>query len=149
MVGALSGRKVEIYYCYTDDESLPKAHHHYMGDLSTVGIFVRENQLPCDECISVLFEVLNSRGQKRFLELFDQAKSGTISKQDFVTEVTRQEFQAVEATHRLLPDLHLTEKEIAKSRSYGQFASIPIEFKAYAQTAYEELYDKIRNSRQR
>jgi hypothetical protein len=71
---ASSKRTLQVYYFYTNDESAPKARHHYLGDSSTVGIFVRENQSACDECISILFEVFNSKGEKRFRELWELAK---------------------------------------------------------------------------
>lgn len=156
---ALSGRALEIYYYYTDNESAPKAHHHYMGDSSTVGIFVRENQPACDECISVLFEAVNSKGEKRFRELWEAAKSGAISKEAFVTETLRQEFEAVKRTQSLLAQFRLTDEEVARSQSYSQFANTPNGFKEFldqveeqsqgtTRIAYEQLYDRIRRSAQ-
>lgn len=152
-------RTVQIYYFYTNDESAPKAHHHYMGDSSTVGIFVRENQPVSDECISILFEVLNSKGEKRFRELFEKAKSGGIPKNSFVTEMQRQEFEAVKAARNLIRKFDLKQEEIAESKSYSQFMQAPDGFEGFLvysrkvsqggdQKAYEELYDKIRRTPQ-
>ncbi len=152
---ASSARVVQIYYFYTGDESAPKARHHYLGDSSTVGIFVRENQSACDECISILFEVLNSKGEKRFRELWGQAEAGSISKKDFVTEIQRQEFQAVRGVQNLIRTFDLKPEEITASSSYRQFMETPESFEAFLaysrkiskggnQQNYEELYDRIR-----
>jgi hypothetical protein len=152
---ASSGRTVQVYYFYTYDESAPNARHHYLGDSSTVGIFVRENQPACDECISILFEVLNSKGEKRFRELWGLAKSGGISKADFVRETQRQEFQAALAARNIIRTFDLKPEEIAASKSYGDFIKTPDDFQAFLarsrkvsqggnQRAYEELYDRIR-----
>jgi hypothetical protein len=156
---ASSGRKVEMYYYYTHAASSPKAHHHYLGDSSTVGIFVRENQPACDQCISTLFELLNSKGEKRFRELWDLAKSGRISKKEFVRETLRQEFQAVKAARSLIQTLDLKPEEIGKSESYAQFMQTPNDFEGFLsysqklsqgldQGAYEDLYDKLRKASQ-
>jgi hypothetical protein len=152
-----SGRAVQIYYFYTDDASAPKAHHHYLGDTSTVGIFLRENQPACDECISILFEVLNWKGEKRFRELWELAKSGGISKGDFVREIQRQEFQAALAAWNIIQTFGLKREEMAASKSYGDFTRTPDNFEAFLarsrkvshggdQRAYEELYDRIRKT---
>jgi hypothetical protein len=154
---ASSGRAVQIYYFYTHDESAPNAHHHYLGDSSTVGIFVRENQPACDECISVLFEILNSKGEKRFRELWDLAKSGGISKADFVREIQRQEFQAALAARKIIRTFDLKPEEMAASKSYGDFMKTPDDFDGFLarshkssqggdQKAYEDLYDRIRKT---
>jgi hypothetical protein len=152
---ASSERTVQVYYFYTHDETAPKAHHNYLGDSTTVGIFVRENQpAACDECIGVLFEILKSKGDKRFRELWGQAKSGSISKMDFVTEVKRQEFQAVQAVQNLIRTFDLKAEEIAASSSYRLFMETPKSFEAFLAYSrkvstgetYEELYDRIRKS---
>jgi hypothetical protein len=132
---ASSNRTVEIYYYYTNDESTPRAHHHYIGDRSTLGIFVRENQQPYDECIGILFEALNSKGEKRFMELFKEAKSGWISRVEFVREIMLQEFQAVKTTKVLIRNLKLDPNESAGSESYQYFINSPDdpeEFLAYS-----------------
>jgi hypothetical protein len=154
---ASSVRKVEIYYFYTQDESAPQTRHHYLGDSSTVGIFVRENQAACDQCIGILFELLNSKGEKRFRELWELASSGGISKASFVREILRQEFQAVTATRGLIRAFDLKPEDIAKSKSYTQFMQSPDDFDGFLahsqkasqgadQKAYEDLYDRIRKT---
>jgi hypothetical protein len=156
---ASSVRAVELYYFCTRDESGRKAHHNYLGDSSTVGIFVCENQPAGDQCICTLFELLNSKGEKRFRELWDLAKSGGISKGSFVTETLRQEFQAVKATRDLIRKFDLKPKEIAESKSYTQFMQSPDNFEGFLvysqklsqggdQKGYEELYDRIRKTGQ-
>jgi hypothetical protein len=152
-----SDRVVQVYYFYTSDESAPKAHHHYLGNSSTVGIFVRENQHACDECISILFEVLNSKGEKRFRGLWGLAKSGGISKADFVRETQRQEFQAALAARNVIRTFDLKPEEMAESKSYGDFIKTPDDFEGFLersrkvsqggdQKAYEDLYEKIRKT---
>ncbi len=160
VIGEVSStRTVQIYYFYTLDESAPKARHHYLGDSSTVGIFVRENQPACDECISILFEVLNSKGEKRFRELFGLAKSGGISKERFVREILRQEFQAVTEARKLIRGFGLKKKEVAESTSYSYFTQAPEEFESFLaysrklshvgdQKTYEQLYETIGNTPQ-
>jgi hypothetical protein len=149
--------KVEIYYYYTVDESTPKAHHNYLGESSTLGIFVCENQPACDQCICILFELLNSKGEKRFRELWALAESGGISKENFAKEILRQEFQAVRETQNLIQKFDLKPEDVAKSKSYTQFMQSPNDFETFLaysqklsqggdQKAYEELYDKIRKS---
>lgn len=159
IAAASSVRTVQIYYFYTHDESAPKARHHYLGDSSTVGIFVRENQPACDECICILFEVLNSKGEKRFKELFEKANSESISKEYFVREMLRQEFQAVKAARNLIRTFDLNREELAESKRYSQFMQVPEDFEGFLaysqkvsqggdQKAYEELYEKIKKTSQ-
>jgi hypothetical protein len=154
---ASSEHTVEIYYFYRTDDSGPSARHHYLGDSSTVGIFVRANQPTPDECISILFEVLNSKGEKRFKELWALAKAGGISKADFARETLRQEFQAALAACNIIRTFDLKPQEIAESRSYSVFLNTPDDFDGFLarsqkisqggdQKAYEELYDKIRKA---
>jgi hypothetical protein len=160
MVSAATGRKVELYYFYAGGGAAPKAHHHYIGDMTTVGIFVQENQSACDECISILFETLNSKREPQFLKLFNQVLAGTIKKEEFVREMMREELKAVIETQELL--LKWPPEEVAKagSEDYAYFAKAPKrleDFLAYSsknshgsyQKGYEELYDKMRGSSQR
>jgi hypothetical protein len=146
-----------MYYFYTHDESLPRAHHHYIGDSTTVGIFVRENQPACDQCICTLFELLNSKGEKRFRELWGLAGSGSISKGSFVKEMLRQEFPAVKATRDFIRKFDLKPEDVSGSKDYTQFVQSPDDFDEFLtysrklsqggdQKAYEELYDRIRKT---
>jgi hypothetical protein len=127
---AFASRKIRLYYFYSEDESIPRAFHYY-PDESSVGIAIRENQQPCDECISLIFEVLNSEGEKVFQQLMEQAKAGNISKAEFVEGVMRQEFHAVMKTQEIIGSWKLTQKEIAASYDYNRFMQGPNKFEEY------------------
>ncbi len=153
---AFASRSVEVYYFYTDDESVPRAEHYYPGK-SSVRIVIRENQEPGDEYLSFIYETLNSEGEKRFQELFGMAKSGAITKPDFIKEVLKQEFQAAEKLKALLGSLELSKQEIAVSYFYNRFLNCPgnfDEFLSYQKKVspdrdvnafYGQEYDRIRN----
>lgn len=105
----------------------------------------------------ILFELLNSKGEKRFRELLDLAKSGGISKADFVRETQRQEFQAALAARNIIRTFDLKPEEMAESKSYSDFIKTPDDFEAFVersrkvsqggdQKAYEDLYEKIRKT---
>ena len=145
MAEALSGRTAQIYYFYTNDESVPNSHVNYIGEPSVVGIFVRENQQACDEYLCILFEALNSKGEKRFRELFAEAKFGALSKTNFVREMQRQEFQAVKETQKIVAKLKLKPKEIADSRDYKHFLETPsdlAQFLVYSKKVSQGQYQK-------
>jgi len=152
---AFSDRKARLYYFYSDDESVPRAYHSY-PDRSTVSITIRENQRPSDECIALIFEVLNSEGEKHFKVLMKQAQARAISKADFVMEIMRVEFRAVMKTRDLLSKFKLSKKEIAESHYYKRFTQCPSDFEGYLTykrkvapngrdqaKEYEQLYDSI------
>ena len=42
----------------------------------------------------LIYEMLNSEGEKQFVNLFDQAKAGTVTKEDFIRGILQQEFVA-------------------------------------------------------
>jgi hypothetical protein len=156
---AFSNRTVQLNYFYSNDESAAKA-YHYFPDESSVCIVIRENQLPCDECICLIFEMLNSGGEKRFLELANMAKSGTMQKGDFVNEIRRQEFQAAKRMRTLLANFELSKKEKVKSCYYNNIIQSPNifeEFLTYTKNLspqyyeqqtkhYEQEYDSLRKS---
>ena len=154
---AFPTRTVQIYYFYSDDESVARASHYY-PDKSVVGILIRENQQPCDECLCLIFEVLNSEGEARFEQLADQAKAWTISRADFVKEIMRQEFQAVKKTQALMGNFKLSPKEITDSYYYNLFIKCPSDFEDFLvykkkgqvhrdQTKeYEQLYNSLRQT---
>src|SRR5438876_5736803 len=98
---AFAERTLQLYYFYSDDESVARASHDY-PDESVVAIFIRENQQPLDEFISLIFEAQNSTSEKQFLKLFAKAKSGAISKNDFARDIVRLEFDATKRTRDLL-----------------------------------------------
>jgi hypothetical protein len=149
---AFGNRKLVFYYFYSDDESVARAAHYYPNPTS-VTIIVRENQLPCDECICLLFEVLNSEGEPRFQQLVGMAKAGTISRVDYATEVLKQEFIAGKKTRDLILKFGLSQQEIAESYCYNRLVQCPDNFDAslsytlkvspnrHAFEDYERYYD--------
>jgi hypothetical protein len=156
---AQSARPVHIYYFYASEQCHLPTTHRYFEDSSAVGIFVRENQSPSDECIDILFEALNLKGEKRFRELFNQARSGAITRQDYVREMQRQELQAVVAAKRLIRNFKLSKKEAAESWNYRAFTQTPTEFEKFVahnskvsqgqtQKYYEQQYDALRGKPQ-
>jgi len=156
LASAFSDRTMQLYYFYSDDDSIPKASHTYPSE-SKVVIIIHENQQPCDEYISLLFEILNSEGEKRFKELISQAQGDTISKDDFVLGVMREEFRAVLKTKNILDYLELDPKEKAESHLFGRFTECPTTFEGYLvykikaapkgrdqKKEYEAMFDSLR-----
>lgn len=153
-----SNRTVQLYYFYSDDESVPRAFHYY-PDESVVGITIRENQQSSDEFICLLFEVLNSEREKRFREIYQKAKDGSLSKTDFVNAVLETEFEAVKRTRDLIRDLNLNKKEISESYYYNRLIECPnkfTDFLSYKKKVspqrdqikeYEMQYDSLRNTK--
>jgi hypothetical protein len=154
---AFTNRSVRFYYFYTQDESAPRAEHFY-PDVWEVFINIEADQQPADELLSIIFESLNSEGEKHFDELADEARSGTISKTNYALEVVRQEFVAVKRTRDLLGKLTLTKHEIAASHFYKRFSETPERFEDFLDylkkvnrsrrdliDQYEEKYDFLRN----
>jgi hypothetical protein len=127
---AFSNRTVQLYYFYSDDESIPRAFHYY-PDESVVGIGIRENQQPSDEFICLLFEILNSEGEKHFKEICQKAKGGALSKTNFVNEILKVEFEAVKRTRTLILDLGLKKKEISQSYYYNRLIGCPNKFEDF------------------
>jgi hypothetical protein len=123
-----------------------------------VGIAIRENQQSSDEFICLLFEVLNSEGEKRFQEIYQKAKDGTLSKTNFVNEILKVEFEAVKRTRELIRGLNLNKKEISESYFYNRYIECPNKFEdflSYKKKAspqrdqikeYEMQYDSLRKT---
>lgn len=151
---AFPTRTVQLYYFYTEDDSIGRAFHYYPAE-SVVGICIRENQKPCDECICLIFEILNSEGEKRFKQLSEQAKDGAVSKTNFVREIMRQEFQAVKKVQSLISDFKLGRKELSESHYYAIYIQCPQDFEAFLAykvkvspkrdqiAEYERMYDSL------
>jgi len=127
---AFSNRTVQLYYFYSEDESVARACHYY-PDESSVSIRVRENQQPCDEYIILIYEMLNSEGEKRFRKIFHEAQSGTVTKEDFIRSILQQEFEAYKRTQSLLKTFKLGKGEIAKSYYYNRFFHMPGDFEEF------------------
>jgi hypothetical protein len=151
---AFTNRTVRFYYFYTQNESVPWADHFYPND-NEVWMHIKADQPPADEFLLIIFESLNSKGEKRFEELWSQARSGNISKTNFALEITRQEFVATKRTRDLLGELKFSKKEISSSHYYKNFSGCPDSFDDYlaylkelkstAIKNYEAQYDLIRN----
>jgi hypothetical protein len=149
-----------IHYFYSGNEAEARAYHFYpqVAGMPDVIICVRENQTALDEYISILFEAINARGQPRFLQLVDAAKSGTISRNDFVHGILKIEFEATKAIKELLISLKLSRKDCKGSYFYDRFANGPTtyeEHRAYVKKVspqrdaighYEKTYDELRNA---
>src|ERR1700733_13041502 len=82
-----SSGNIQIFYFYTYDESVTTAHHNMFENGSGAAIFIRGGRPVVDEYLDILFEVLNMSGDKRFKELYQQAKMASISQTNFVTEI--------------------------------------------------------------
>jgi hypothetical protein len=99
--------------------------------MAEIALCVRENQHPWDEFIAIMFELLNSRNQDHFEQLGDRARSGSVSRTEFVQGVMRLEFEAMKATGDILRKLKPAKKEISGSRYYITFANYPVDFEGY------------------
>lgn len=128
---AFSNRTVQVYYFYSDDDSVPRASHYY-PDESVVGILIRENQQPLDEFICLLFESINSTSERRFQKVFEKVKSGEISKSDFVKEMNQTEFAAIKRTRDALKGITVSKNEAGKSYYYKRFIECPDGFDDFA-----------------
>ena len=153
---AFGHKVVQLYYFYSDNDAVPRASHYYPTE-SAVGIIIRENQQPSDEFICLLFELLNSGGEKQFKELFRKAESGEISRTNFAQEMLKVEFTAAKTTRDLLRTLKFGKKEIAESYYYNRFIDCPDEFNNFVDYCrrvsspnrdpikdFEEKYDGLR-----
>ena len=130
---AFSGRSVGLYYFYCDNESVERAYHFYPNTMNqpAVVICVRENQYPWDELFCLLFELSNSNAQQKFAEIYEQAKAGTMSREEFPKAVLRLEFEAIKGTRDLVRGLHLSRSEKRKSHYYKLFLDCPNDFDGF------------------
>jgi hypothetical protein len=154
---AFSNRTVRIFYFYSNDKSVAPAGHYY-PDESSVGIILRENQEPGDECLCLIFEIFNSMGEKRFRELGAEAASRSISREDFVKGMVTQEFEAVKKMKLLTKDIMLSGDEMKRCHYYKLFADSPDDFAHYLiymrktsaprnqEKDYGDLYDSLSKS---
>lgn len=151
------GKRVQLYYFYTDDESKPRAFHSY-PDATGISISIRENQHPWDEFITLLFEGINTKGEKQFGKLCQEAKAGAISRTDFAKGILRIEFEAMKTTRDLVAGLKPAEKEKAESHYYKKVVECPGSFDDFLSITkngsskrdvikhYELQYDYLRNT---
>lgn len=154
---AFSNRTCSVLYFYKENSSEARAYHFYPNTigLPDVMLCVSEQQKPLDEFITLLFEALNSRGEARFTELSNAARSGTVSRSQFAREILRQELEATKSTREIVLKLKLGKKE--KTEFYRIFAECPNDFDpflAYSKRIgnrdvvkeYETKYDQLRKS---
>ena len=151
---AFTTRRMQVYYFYSDDNLVARASHYYPED-DAVCIVIRENQVPLDEYISLLFETINSMSEKHFLELYSEAKTGKISKDNFCLEISRTEFSADKMTRNLLKGIKMKKSETAKSFLYDCFYNCPDDFNDFRhyqkkvasrdiEKEWDEKYDWLR-----
>src|SRR5579859_861371 len=124
---AFSNRSLQLYYMYSTNEAVPPASHYY-PDPGTVGILLVENQEPIDEFITLLYEIINSKGEKRFKELCDQAMTDDIPRTNFAYEVLRMEFQAAKETREVVRRAKFNKSEISKSHQFTKLALCPDDY---------------------
>ena len=127
---AFAKRTLQLYYFYSDDESIARASHYYPNE-AAVGIFIRENQQALDEFICLVFEAINSISEKGFLELFAKAESGEISKDNFTREIAKLEFKAAKRTRDLLMGIRPSGSEAFRSYYYKRFKDCPDDFEDF------------------
>ena len=131
-----SNRTLEIYYFYSDAKYRPDATHYYSSPTNVV-MTIRENQEPLDEFICFIYEAKNSLNQQRFEAIFEEARTGKITKNEYAYKFDRIEFEASLVTKELLAKLKFSKREISKSRKY----------KAMMETSnkYEDRLSNLRN----
>jgi len=130
---AFSNRTVRLFYFYSNDDSEARAFHFYPNTAGcpNVMLCIRENQTPLDEFITTLFEILNSRNENAFANLFQDAYLGTKSREQFATEISRYEFEATKDTRSILLALKLGKREINESDYYRKFVECPTNFDGF------------------
>jgi len=156
LVESFAARTVQLYYFYTEDDSLAKAFHYY-PETNAVVIAIRENQQPLDEFICIAFEALNSENEAEFQALCHRAQLGTISKGDFSRDILKVEFKAEKRLRVLVDNLKLRKSETSKSYHFKGLIECPDTFEDYLFYTkkslfprdpikeYETQYDTFRN----
>ena len=122
-----------LLYFYSENNKAPRAFHYYPHSvgMAEIVLCVRENQHPWDEFIAIMFELLNSKNEDRFEQLGDRARSGSLSRKEFVHGIMRLEFEAMKATGDVLRKLKPPKKEISGSQYYATFTNYPGNFEGY------------------
>lgn len=157
---SFTNRSVGVFYFYSNNKDEPKASHFYSDTYGCpdICICVNENQHPLDEFTSLLYETLNARGEARFRKLTEEARAGTVSKDEFVRGILKIEFEATSRTRDLLASLGFKKKEIHGSYYYKLFQGCPQDFEGFlaytkdvsvgrgwdAFQFYEKEYDALR-----
>jgi len=153
---ACTNKSVTVHYFYGD--SRPRAGHYYpdtIGEADAV-LVIREDQQPWDEFMSIVYELQNASNGGRIEELIQRAKSDSISRAEFATEILRVEFESLKTTRALLRDLKLSKKEKAGSYFYPLIMPCPSDFQGFLSYTkrvsaprdvvkeYEAKYDALR-----
>jgi hypothetical protein len=134
---ACTKRSLCLLYFYSENNKAPRAFHYYPHSvgMAEIALCVRENQHPWDEFIGIIFELLNSRNEDRFEQLGDKARSGSVSRMEFVHGIIRLEFESMKATGDILKKLKPTKKEVSGSQYYNTFTNYPGDFEGYLSIA--------------
>ena len=97
--------------------------------------------------------MVNARNEDRFAKLFEEAKGGGISKDEFVKEILRAEYEGIKCMHDLLPLLKLGRREMSESRAYKRFVGCPSKFEDFPNSVnlnlmkeYGARYDWLRSN---
>jgi hypothetical protein len=130
---SFTNRAVGVFYYYSNNKDEPRASHFYPATYGSpeVCICVEENQHPLDEFITLLYETLNARGEARFKKLTEEARAGTVSKDEFVRGVLKIEFEATSTTRDILASLSFKQKEIRGAYYHKLFKGCPQDFKGF------------------
>jgi hypothetical protein len=124
MLEAFGQRTRSLFYFYSDDETMPRSYHDFPNE-SKVSIYVRENQEPVDEFICLIFDAQNAANDKRYSDLFDKARTGAISKNDFAREMSQLELDAIKQTRDILNKIAIGASEGRKSDYCKLFEDTP------------------------
>jgi hypothetical protein len=130
IANAFSNRTVQLFYFYSDDESVARAYHFYPNTVGSpdVMLCIRENQTPLDEFITTLFETLNTKNETAFTELSQNAYYGKITKEQFAKEVLRNEFEATKSVRSILLALKFGTNETSDAYFYDMYIKCPTNF---------------------
>jgi len=151
---AFTNRTFQIYYVYSPSQPLAC---HYYTEANGVVIAIREDQLPMDEYLCLVYESLNSENKADFEALCHRAELGTISKTDFAQEILRGEFKSAKKAKILIGQVKFLKKETSNSYYYKRFIDCPDRFEDFLASiktdstdgqdpikGYEMKYDLVR-----
>ena len=127
---ACGDRTLWLYYFYSTSQSPASAFHDYPSE-SHVAIYLREDQEPLDQYICLMYEAQNSTNQKRFAELLDRAKAGSIAREQFAHDIAMLEFDAVKKTRDRLKEIRVRRGDLKRSSYHKIFAGVPDDFDRY------------------
>jgi hypothetical protein len=115
---------LRLYYFYTEDLASAPAYYYWMGP-NQLGIAVGENQKPVDELIEIIFELIASERDHRWLEIWRETALGRVGRRDFAFAMIQEEFPAYPKTRAFLNRLRLSDQEMAESIYFQHFAQAP------------------------